>query len=68
MKCHACSAGTFVIETRDDPYEYKSQKTIIPGVNYKYCGNCKESFRSEASQKRYMELIEQFKRQVDATT
>lgn len=41
MKCPTCGAGKLVVATRDMPYTYKGEKTVIKAVRSRYCSNAK---------------------------
>lgn len=41
MKCPTCGTGNLVAATRDMPYTYKSEKTVIKAVRGEYCDNPK---------------------------
>ncbi len=42
MKCPACGVAELVHDTRDVPYTYKGESTIIPAVTGDYCAACGE--------------------------
>ena len=42
MKCPCCGAAELVHDTRDMPYAYKGESTIIQAVTGDYCPACGE--------------------------
>ena len=42
MKCPACAIAELVRDTRDLPYTYKHESTIIPDVEGDFCSACGE--------------------------
>ena len=44
MDCALCGKGQLVRDTRDVPYTYKGQKTIIKNVRGEYCNRCGHGF------------------------
>ena len=43
MKCPVCGAAELIHDTRDLPYTYKGETTIIPAVTADFCPACDES-------------------------
>lgn len=43
MKCPMCGGAELVHDTRDMPYTYKGESTIIPAVTGDYCPVCDEA-------------------------
>jgi len=37
MKCPLCAAAELVHDTRDPPYTYKAETTLIPAVTGYFC-------------------------------
>jgi HTH-type transcriptional regulator/antitoxin MqsA len=37
MKCPSCAASELLHDTRDMPYIYKGESTLIPGVTGDFC-------------------------------
>ena len=67
MKCPSCGASRMVRDTRDVPYVYKGESTLIPAVKGDFCSACGEVLLDQEHGDRYSELIGQFQRQVNAT-
>ena len=42
MKCSFCGAAKLVRDTRDLPYVYKEESTVIPAVTGDFCPACGE--------------------------
>lgn len=66
MKCPACGAAELVRDTRDLPYTYKGERTLLPAVTGDYCPACGEILFDREQGDRYGELIRLFQRQVNA--
>ena len=43
MKCPVCGAAELIYDTRDLPYTYKGETTVIPAVTADFCSACDES-------------------------
>ena len=68
MKCPLCGAAEMVHDTRDMPYTYKGQTTIIKDVVGDYCPACGESISDFQESIRTTDLMLQFNKQVDAAS
>lgn len=66
MKCPCCGAAELIHDTRDIPYAYKGETTIIPAVTGDFCPTCTEVVLDREQGDRYSELIGMFQRQVNA--
>ena len=66
MKCPCCGAAELVRDTRDLPYTYKGERTLLPAVTGDYCPACGEVLFDREQGDRYGELIRLFQRQVNA--
>ena len=40
MKCPSCASAELLHDTRDMPYTYKGETTLIPAVNGDFCPAC----------------------------
>jgi HTH-type transcriptional regulator/antitoxin MqsA len=67
MKCPCCGEAELVHDTRDVPYTYKGESTIIPLVTGDYCLACGELLLNREEGDRYSDLTGQFNRQVNAS-
>ncbi len=67
MKCPSCAAGVLVHDTRDVPYTYKGETTVIPAVTGDFCPACDEVMTDAEESKRTMALMLQFNKQVNAS-
>jgi HTH-type transcriptional regulator / antitoxin MqsA len=67
MKCPVCGAAELVHDTRDLPYTYKGETTIIPAVTGDFCPACAESILDASESDRVMREMRAFSRQVNAT-
>lgn len=66
MKCTTCGAVELVRDTRDLPYTYKGESTIIPDVTGDFCSACDEVITNADESRRTMALMMEFNKQVKA--
>lgn len=66
MKCPVCGEAELIHDTRDLPYTYKGETTIIPAVVADFCPACDESITDLAETDRVMREMQAFNKQVNA--
>jgi HTH-type transcriptional regulator/antitoxin MqsA len=66
MKCPVCGAAELIHDTRDLPYAYKGEATVIPAVTADFCPACDESITGMAETERVMREMRAFNKQVNA--
>ena len=66
MKCPVCSAAELIHYTRDLPYTYKGETTVIAAVTGDFCPACAESILDAAESNRVMREMRAFSKQVNA--
>jgi HTH-type transcriptional regulator / antitoxin MqsA len=66
MKCPVCGAAELIHDTRDLPYTYKGETTIIAAVSGDFCPACTESILDASESNRVMRDMSSFSRQVNA--
>ena len=66
-KCPSGEAAKRVHDTRDLPYTYKGESTILPQVTGEFCLACDESILDASESRRTMELMSAFSKQVNAS-
>jgi HTH-type transcriptional regulator / antitoxin MqsA len=66
MKCPICGAAELVRDTRDMPYTYKGETTLIPAVTGDYCPACAEVVLDIAEAQRYGLQVREINKQVNA--
>ena len=66
MKCPVCGAAELIHDTRDLPYIYKGESTVIPAVIADFCHACDESITDVAESGRVMREMQAFNKQVNA--
>ena len=66
MKCPVCGAAELIHDTRDLPYVYKGENTVISSVTGDFCPACSESILDTAESDRVMREMRGFARQVNA--
>lgn len=67
MKCPACGVAQLIHDTRDMPYIYKGESTIIPAVTGDFCPACGEAVLDRMNGDRYSDLQRLFQRQINAS-
>ena len=67
MKCPTCAAAELLHDTRDMPYTYKGESTIIPAVTGDFCPACDESILDVEESRRTMNLMLAFNKQINAS-
>jgi len=67
MKCPACGAAAMAVDTRDLPYTYKGEKTVIAAVRGQFCPECGESVVDPSHAQTVSEAMLAFNKQVNAT-
>jgi HTH-type transcriptional regulator/antitoxin MqsA len=66
MKCPVCGAAELIHDTRDLPYTYKGETTVIPAVTADFCPACDESITDMTETDRVMSEMQAFHKQVNA--
>jgi HTH-type transcriptional regulator/antitoxin MqsA len=66
MKCPVCGAAELIHDTRDMPYTYKGETTLIQAVTGDYCPACAESLLDVEETDRVMKEMREFSKQVNA--
>jgi HTH-type transcriptional regulator/antitoxin MqsA len=62
-----CGAAELIHDTRDLPYIYKGESTILPAVTGEFCPACAEGVLNREEGERYNELIGAFNKEVNAS-
>lgn len=66
MKCPVCIEAELIHDTRDLPYTYKGETTVIAAVTGDFCPSCAESILDAAESNRVMREMRAFSKQVNA--
>ncbi|MDU9048674.1 MAG: type II toxin-antitoxin system MqsA family antitoxin [Candidatus Electrothrix sp. Rat3] len=66
MKCPVCGAAELIHDTRDLPYAYRGENTVIPSVTGDFCPACAESVLDASESDRVMQEMRVFSKQVNA--
>jgi len=66
VKCPCCGGAELVRDTRDLPYTYKGETTVIQAVTADFCPACDESITEMVETERVMREISIFSKAVDA--
>jgi HTH-type transcriptional regulator/antitoxin MqsA len=67
MKCPVCGGAELVHDTRDIPYIYKGESTVIPSVTGDFCPACGETVLDKKESVRTSKLMLEFNKQVNAS-
>ena len=67
MQCPICAGADLVHDTRDVPYAYKGEATVIEGVTGDFCPACGEIILEPTEARRFGKLIREFNKQVNAS-
>jgi HTH-type transcriptional regulator/antitoxin MqsA len=67
MKCPICAKAKLMHDTRDLPYTYKGESTVIPGVTGDFCPACGEAILDAVESARSSALMLEFNKQVNAS-
>lgn len=67
MKCPVCAAAKLVHDTRDIPYTYKGESTVITAVTGSFCPACGEAVLDVAESTRTSAAMLEFNKQVNAS-
>ncbi len=66
MKCPVCASAELIHDTRDIPFTYKGETTVINSVTGDFCPACTESILDPAESNRVMREMKTFSKQVNA--
>ena len=67
MKCPCCGAAELVRDTRDLPYVYKNERTVIHSVKGDFCPACGEVILDREQGDRYSQLMGAHQKRVNAS-
>lgn len=65
MKCPVCGMVELIHDTRDLPYTYKGETTVIPAVTADFCPACDESITDIVETERVIREMQAFNKQVN---
>jgi HTH-type transcriptional regulator/antitoxin MqsA len=66
MKCLACGAAELITDTRELPYTYKGESTMIENVTGDFCPACDEVVLNASESQRVNAAMLSFNKQVNA--
>lgn len=66
MKCPVCDAAELIHDTRDLPYTYKGEATVIPSLTAVFCPACDESITDMMETGHVKREMQAFNKQVNA--
>lgn len=67
MKCPTCAKANMVHDSRDMPYTYKGESTVISAVTGDFCPACGEVILDAGESMRTSALMLEFNKQVNAS-
>jgi HTH-type transcriptional regulator / antitoxin MqsA len=67
MKCPICAQAELLHDTRDIPYTYKGESTVLPAVTGDFCPACGEAILDAVESARTSGLMLEFNKQVNAS-
>lgn len=67
MNCPNCGQAKLVRDTRDVPYTYKGETSVLPQVTGDFCPACDEYVLGAAESRRTMALMLAFNKQINAS-
>ena len=67
MKCPICGHSDLIRDTREKPYTYKGESTLIPSVTGEFCPACGEVVLDKNESARVSSLMLEFNKQVNAS-
>jgi len=67
MKCPVCGGAELLNDTRDIPYTYKGESTVIPSVTGSFCPACGETVLDRQESGRTSKLMLEFNKQVNVS-
>ena len=67
MRCPVCGDAEIVRDTRDLPYVYKGESTILTSVAGDFCPVCGEAVLEKGEAERVSSLMMEFNKQVNAS-
>jgi HTH-type transcriptional regulator / antitoxin MqsA len=67
MKCPSCAKAKLVRDTRDTPYTYKGESTILAAVTGEFCPACGELVLDPNESQRVSTLMIEFNKEVNAS-
>lgn len=68
MRCPICAKAKLVRDTRDLPYTYKGESTVIPAVRGEFCPSCGEAILDAQESARSSAMMLEFNKQVNAAS
>ena len=66
MKCPVCAAANLVQDTRERPYTYKGESTVLPAVSGAFCPVCGEGVLERAESNLISAALLAFHKEVNA--
>jgi HTH-type transcriptional regulator/antitoxin MqsA len=67
MKCPICAEAELVHDTRDIPYTYKGESSVIPAVTGDFCPACGEAILDATESARSSAMMLEFNKRVNAS-
>ena len=68
MRCPVCGQAELVQQTRDLPYSYKGESTLLPAIVGDFCPSCGEAVLTREQAVRSSSMMMEFNKQVNAAS
>lgn len=66
MKCPVCGGAELIHDTRDIPWVYKGQQTVLPAITGDYCPSCGEIILNEEQSNGYSRAVREAQKSINA--
>ena len=66
MRCPICGGAELIHDTRDLPYTYKGEQTVLPAIEGDFCPACGEVILDRDNSMKSGALMAEFNKQVNA--
>ncbi|YCI81517.1 type II toxin-antitoxin system MqsA family antitoxin [Enterobacteriaceae bacterium] len=66
MKCPVCGGAELIHDTRDIPWVYKGQQTVLPAITGDYCPSCGEIILNEEQSNGYARAVREAQKSINA--
>ena len=67
MKCYICGGNESMHHTRDVPYAYKGEKTVLSGIEGAFCPTCGEAILDRENSMRVSSFVGDFMKHVNGS-
>jgi len=64
MKCPTCGEAELIQDSRDMPYTYQGETTVIPAVTGEFCPACGEAILGMKESQRTIQAMRELKQKI----